>query len=159
MTLQRKTPLRRDGDGARRFANQRSELKSTATTGGGSGLARTGRLKPRSAKRQKVYADDRRPYIEALLAAGVGCEIGPVLAELGIRQRCSGRLEGLHERRKRSAGGSLTNRANLVPACNLCNGYLEDAVGEDRTLIEACDALVVREGHPEYVQLGRRADG
>jgi hypothetical protein len=156
--LERKTPLRRDGDGARRFADQRSELKRSPLEGGSS-LARTGRLKPRSEKRKKLYAEDRRPYVEALLAAGVGCELGPILAELGIRRRCAGRLEGLHERRKRSAGGSLTNRANLVPACNLCNGYLEDAVGADRELIEGCDALVVREGHPEYVRLGAKTDG
>lgn len=157
MALERKTPMRRDGEGARRFANTRSELKRSPIEGGAA-LSRTGRIKPRSDKREAIYSTERRPYIQSLAAAGVRCEIGPILAELGIRGQCTGRLEGLHERRKRSAGGSLVNRLNLVPACNGCNGYLEDAVGEDRAAIEGCDALVVRPGHPEFDRLGARAD-
>ncbi|HUW00763.1 MAG TPA: hypothetical protein VMW08_00285 [Acidimicrobiales bacterium] len=157
MSLERKTPMRRDGEGARKFANQRSSLSN-----GGSNLKRT-RMKPRSAKRSKVMADDRVPYIQSLIEAGVGCEIGPMLTEAasllaaeGIEVRCGGHIEGLHERRKRSAGGSLTARENLIPACNWCNGLVEDEPRVVRELFGV--ALVLRPGDADYDRMGARAD-
>jgi hypothetical protein len=102
-------------------------------------------------------SEDRVPRIEAIVAAGVGCLIGPMLADAGLVSGCSGRVEGLHERRKRSAGGSLVNPENLIPACNRCNGWVED---NPRLVREVFDTeLVVREGDAEWVRLGARADG
>jgi hypothetical protein len=101
-------------------------------------------------------ADDRRPRIERLIAAGLGCLIGPLLAEAGIATQCRQRIEGLHERRKRSAGGSLTNSVNLIPACNWCNGWIEDHPAQARSTFGT--ALVVREGDVEWESLGARAD-
>jgi len=100
-------------------------------------------------------ATDRVPYIKALVEAGVGCEICPMLAEAGLETHCAGRIEGLHERRKRSSGGSLTNRANLVPACNWGNGWVEENPDLARGFGAA---LVVREADPEWTRLGARED-
>lgn len=113
-------------------------------------------LKSRSDKRAKFMAEDRVPYIKSLVAAGASCEIGPVLADVGIRPGCTYAICGLHERRKRSAGGSLTNRQNLIPACNICNGAVEDQAGLVRELLG--DILIVREGDREWDSLGVRND-
>lgn len=61
---------------------------------------------------------------------------------------CGGATQGLHERRKRSAGGSLTNRQNLIPACNHCNGWVED-----NPLAARAIGLAVRPGDPEWEEL------
>lgn len=101
-------------------------------------------------------ANDRRPRIERLVAAGLGCLIGPLLDDAGLEPECARRIEGLHERRKRSAGGSLVNGENLIPACNWCNGWIEDNPAAARDLFGT--ALVVREGDLEWEALGARAD-
>lgn len=99
----------------------------------------------------------RIPTIEAMVAAGRRCEVCPLLMAAGIPGvRCTGRIEGLHERRKSGAGGSRVNPANLVPACNLGNGLIEDEAGRVRARLG--DRLIVREGDPEWDQLGRRRD-
>jgi len=113
------------------------------------------RLKSRSSKRAEVYVH-RRAAIEAMVADGVGCLICPVLVEAGVpTERCAG-IQGLHERRKRSAGGSLLNPQNLIPACNWSNGWIEDNPAAARELFGS--ALVVREGDSEFESLGRRSD-
>lgn len=123
--------------------------------GGSSDLKRTP-IKQRSKKRAKLMKDERVPLIEEMIEAGYSCELGVILVEAGFEPGCIGQIQGIHERRKRSSGGSLTNRSNLMAACNLCNGYLEDHP-------EVRDAtgtlLVVREGDPEWHQLGIRNDG
>lgn len=99
----------------------------------------------------------RIPTIEAMVAAGRTCEVCPLLMGAGIPGvRCSGRIEGLHERRKSSAGGSRVNPANLVPACNHGNGLVETRAGDVRDRLG--DRLVVRQGDPEWDLLGRRRD-
>jgi hypothetical protein len=75
-------------------------------------------------------------------APGYDRWIGQVVAS------CTGRLEGMHERRKRSAGGSLTNRQNLLPSCNRCNVAVEDHPLEAHRI-----GLVVRPGDPEFKEL------
>ena len=100
---------------------------------------------------------ERAPAVRALVEAGEPCRIGPLLAEAGLEPSCSGRVSGLHERRKRSAGGSLTNPENLIPACDWCNGWIEDEPGLARDLFGS--VLVVREGDDEWERLGRRASG
>ena len=129
--------------------------RKTPLKAGSGGLKRS-RLRPRSEKREALYAEDRRPRIERLVADGVGCLIGPLLADARLGTQCSGRIEGLHERRKRSAGGSLVNPENLIPACNRCNGWVEDEPELARSLFGT--ALVVREGDDEWDRLGARED-
>lgn len=163
MALKRNKPLKRDGEGARKFANQRSklssrsELKRSELRRSADPMKRSGQLAQRSEKRQKHMSDERIPYIQALVAAGVGCEIGHILAEIGVpNPDCASKIEGLHERRKRSAGGSLVNHANLVGSCNSCNSFVEDYPTMIRELTG--DVLVVREGDPEWERLGARSD-
>lgn len=102
--------------------------------------------------------DVRIPLIKELIEAGHGCGIGPVLMAAGLDQarHCRGKIEGLHELRKRSAGGSLVNPDNLIPACNYCNGLVEDEGGVIRELTGT--AFIVREGDPEWESLGKRQD-
>lgn len=122
--------------------------------GGSSDLKRS-EIKPRSKKRAQFMKDDRVPMIKSLIEMGYGCEIGVILAEVGHDSKCNGQIQGIHERRKRSAGGSLTNRSNLLAACNPCNDYIEDHP-EIKDLTGTL--LVVREGDPEWHQLGARSD-
>lgn len=131
-------------------------LKRTGFPNRGLGLARTGRVNPRS-DRNKAEGSKRKVIRTASLSGR--CTIGPVLTELGVAGGCDGRgrVEGLHERRKASSGGSKVNEANLMPACNRCNGIVEDCVGDERELVEA-SVLVVREGHPEWEELSMRWD-
>lgn len=129
-------------------------LKTTKSLDRSSNLART-EINRRSDKRQKLMNEDRIPLIQQLIAAGFGCEIGPVLAHHGEpdARHCRGAIQGMHELRKRSAGGSLINRNNLVPTCNYCNGWVEehpDAAHEY--------GLVVRQDDLDYERLGARQD-
>lgn len=98
----------------------------------------------------------RIPLIVELSERRVGCLICPVLQSGGITTRCAGRIEGLHERRKRSSGGSLVNRNNLIPACNWGNGFIENEPALIRDLFGS--ELVVREGDVEWSDLGLRND-
>ena len=93
--------------------------------------------------------------IKSMIAEGRRCEIGPILVRYGLdgAKTCMSRIEGLHELRKRSAGGSLRNPSNLVPACNPCNGWVEDNPEEAHIL-----GLVIREGDEGYEALGVRQD-
>ena len=122
---------------------------------GDSQLKRTP-LKQRSEKRTEFMQETRAPTVGALALAGVRCQIGPLLDQVGLGGQCGGVISGLHERRKRSSGGSLTNPLNLIPACSWCNGQVEDQAGPIRELTG--DMLVVREGDPEWEQLGARQD-
>lgn len=133
---------------------RKTPLKSKSGLGGSSDLKRTP-LKSRSKKRSKFMKEERVPLIQAMIEADQRCELGPILAAVGIDSGCTGQIEGLHERRKRSAGGSLSNLSNLRGSCNRCNGGLEDnPEWKDAT----GTLLVVREGDPEWHQLGSRND-
>lgn len=132
-----------------------SSLKRSGGLSGGAPLKRT-EINQRSEKRQRLMTDDRIPLIERLVAEGHKCEIGPVLAAHDVlegRRHCRGKIEGLHELRKRSAGGSLLNPDNLVPACNYCNGWVEQNPSLAWEL-----GLVLRAGDPDYERLGARHD-
>lgn len=125
---------------------------------GDSQLDRSTRIAPRSKARAAHMRDERVPMIERLVAAGVTCEIGPVLADLGITKvRCTVQIGGMHERRKSGAGGSRVNPDNLMAACNACNGYLEDCVEPERTMVEDA-GLVVRTSHPDWDRFSKRHD-
>ena len=145
--LERKTPMNRGS----------SQLRRTPLPRGESQLART-KIAPRSKARSKQMKDDRAPLVQSYIEAGITCEISPVFEELGIQHHCAHQIGGMHERRKSGSGGSRVNRANLIPACNWCNGYIEDAVGEDRVLIDSSYLVVRNEAHPEWEALSKRRD-
>jgi hypothetical protein len=79
-----------------------------------------------------------REYDDALVKAMRGC-----------RRLAS----GCHERRKRSAQGSLDDPANLVPACWPCNQWVENWPELAHRM-----GLVVRAGDRLYASLGRSAE-
>lgn len=134
------------------FGDRRTPLKRT-------GFKKTGRspLPQRSKKRAAHMREERAPEVKRLIEAGVTCKVCPILQSIGVKTCCQVQIGGLHERRKSGSGGSRSNPENTVPSCNWANGYLEDAVGRDRELIEACSALVVREGNHLWDSLGERA--
>ena len=113
-------------------------------------------LRKRSLKRQDFMSVDRIPRIVAIKNSGVGCLVCPLLQDEMIETKCAGRIQGLHERRKRSAGGSLENPKNLIPSCNWGNGYIENNPAQVRELFGSI--LVVREGDDEWNELSIRND-
>jgi hypothetical protein len=113
-------------------------------------------LKPRSTKRAAHMRDERVPMVKSMIANGRSCEICPVLSSVGVPVMCAHEIQGLHERRKSSAGGSRRNVQNLIPACNWSNVFAEDNPALVRRLTG--DRLVVREGDPEWPDLGARSD-
>jgi len=133
----RKTPL---SNGSKGLSRGVSQLKRSW-------------IKQRSDKRAEFMRDVRVPQVRSLVEGGARCEVGDLLIKYGLHgaRNCRGKVEGMHERRKRSAGGSLTNPANLVPACNVCNGWVEDNPDDAYIL-----GLVVRQGDDEFDQLGAR---
>lgn len=122
-------------------------------------------IKRRSDRKRRAQAE-RGALVQQMIRDERGCEIGPWLylawlcwpdiglppgsgtPLLGGVRGCRGVIEGLHERRKRSASGSLDNPQNLVPACNACNGWVED-----QPIIARLIGLVVRAGDPEWEEL------
>lgn len=143
---ERRTPLRQ-GD---------KPLRRTPLGAGSSGGLKRTPIKQRSAKRADLMASTRAPAVRKLVESGEMCRIGPLLSAEGLGPNCMIVVQGLHERRKRSAGGSLTNPDNLIPACNVCNGWVEDFPKLAREVFGSM--LVVREGDAEWESLGRRAD-
>ncbi len=137
-------------------ALKRSPLKrsSAPLKHGGDALGRS-EIKPRSDSRQDFMKNERIPLIKAMISSGRKCEISPLLVSAGVDEArwCRGKIEGLHELRKRSSGGSLSNTDNLIPACNLCNGLVESFPKEAHSV-----GLVVRPGDPNYDCLGAKHD-
>ena len=70
-------------------------------------LARSGRLPYRSRKTADVYRRVRVPLVAEILATTPRCEY----------PRCWRQPTDVHERLRRSQGGSITDRANLVALC------------------------------------------
>lgn len=97
---------------------------------------------------------ERSAMIRQMEADGRSCEVCPLLAHVGIKTHCAHRIQGLHERRKSSSGGSRLNPANLIPACNWGNSALECIPAKVRELTR--DRLVVRPGDDEWLELGAR---
>lgn len=156
--MRRKKALSSDGSELRRTELARRNMESAPKP-----QKRTA-IKARSAKRAALMREARAPLISRLARGGVVCEIGPLLGRLGVDPvPCTGRLEGLHERRKRSSAGSLLVAENLIPACNRCNGWVEDrlpvlAAGDPERWAALKGLLVVREGDPAWDRLGSRAE-
>ncbi len=88
----------------------------------GKPLKRGKGLRYRSPKAAKIYRDERVPLVVAILEERPWCELR--------FPGCSGRATVVDERKQRSRGGSITDPANLIAACTLCNGYKEDHPAE-----------------------------
>lgn len=115
-------------------------------------------MKRESASKAAERAE-RRALVKALIDAGLWeCQIGPVLRRAyyadsyDIRAAhvdCLDEPSGIHERRKRSSGGSLTVLANLLPACTWHNQWCEREPEIAHEL-----GLVVRPGDREWFLCG-----
>lgn len=115
--------------------------------------------------RVKARSDERRElnypaFVESYLAWHQKCEVGPIIESLSGDPvvvpstdgwHCRRKPSGLHHLRKRSAAGALTNPANVVACCSPCNSWIEDHPALAYGL-----RLVVREGDPEWDNLGAR---
>jgi hypothetical protein len=102
----KRTPLQR-----------RTPLKGATLQRGGSTLPRA-RVKPRSDKRVAAM-EVRRPLVARLLTEFPVCQVQAV---------CRGaRAVDVHERLKRSRGGSITDPAHghMVTACRACHDWTE----------------------------------
>jgi hypothetical protein len=76
--------------------------------------------------RKKAEIKSTSKWRREYLAESPTCEIGQHLAANGVPNDCTGEATCLHERVKRSAQGSLVDPANLMRACSICNGWIED---------------------------------
>lgn len=102
---------------------RRAPLKaSPSLTQGGTSrsgeLKRTGRVNPQSAKRRAAMTE-RRALVAQLLAESPRCQ---------ARWVCAGaRSVDVHERLKRSRGGSITDpvQAHMVTLCRACHEMTE----------------------------------
>lgn len=97
---------------------RRTPLKATSPQGGRSTLARGARVNPRSEKRQEAMVE-RRALVARLLRERPRCE---------ARWVCRGaRAVDVHERLKRSRGGSITDpdQAHMVTLCRACHEMTE----------------------------------
>lgn len=85
------------------------------------------RIAARSEKRTKFMAEERVPLTRAMLDEDPWCGMAFSIRRVaGDYADCQLRAIGLHEIRKRSQGGSMLDRANLVRACSPCNSWVED---------------------------------
>ena len=70
-------------------------------------------MRHRSAKREAVYRDTRRPLVARLLDERPVCE------------RCwQARSVDVHEIKTRARGGSITDEANLACLCRPCHEFV-----------------------------------
>ena len=117
---------------------KRSPLKRSGKLRRSSSLRQTHGLRPgkapkpvsdRKAAERREAHDVRFKY----LRDNPWCQIGEAMAaspDPKIRQlyrkTCRGRADAIHEKQKRSAGGSISDPANFASACNPCNDLMED---------------------------------
>lgn len=109
-------------------------------------------MRSMSKKRAKVMRT-RRDLNRELDITARRCELGERFRLRGIDTGCTGRATCLHERRKRSDAGSIINRANVLPACYVCNGYVESYPILAHEL-----GLVLRPGDWEWEAMSVRND-
>lgn len=66
-------------------------------------------------------------FVRELAAESDRCEVGPLISVVDHGYRdCTLTMQGLHHLQKRSAGGALIDRANVLRSCNPCNSYVEN---------------------------------
>ena len=92
-------------------------------------LKRTGWLKPRSKKRQKLYSQKggRRDFVASMLQRFPKCQAT-------ISVHCSGRAVDVHELLARSQGGSILDEENCITVCRTCHTWIGDNPNKARQL-------------------------
>lgn len=102
------------------------------------------RLNQRSAKTARVYREERVPLVKEMLDEDPYCEMARRIRTVDPTWRsCTLYAIGLHELRKRSQGGSITDRSNVLRTCGPCNSWVED-----RPTLAHQAGLVIRAGDP-----------
>ena len=89
----------------------------------GSGLQRTGRLRPRSEKTQRIYVT-RRQVVAQVLDANPWCQIR------WDDPGCQRRSTEVHEPGMRSRGADICNPAECVAGCHYCHRMVHDHPAE-----------------------------
>lgn len=91
-------------------------------------LKRSGRLAPVSAKRRAENKEREQTRFEVLARCGGRCEAGPLIALVDPvwASKCLGRGSEMHEKLKRSRGGSITDPENIVYVCRCCHMFTEE---------------------------------
>lgn len=107
--LERRTPL-----------VQKTPLTTKTPLKSGGSLRKVGARK----KREIAASKDVRSFY---LANHSHCEIGPLIQhKIEAYKNCTVIAQCIHERKKRSQGGSLVDTENLMASCFFCNGWVED---------------------------------
>lgn len=112
-------------------------------------------LRPRAEHVAGYYRDVRRPLVADLIRRIGVCQAPTLFALTGEDDplpRCAGPLD-VHERRRRSQGGSLENDDNLLVVCRAHNQGAADSHRGDSYHLAG---LVVFEGDDGYDTLGAR---
>lgn len=107
-----------------------------------------------SKKRARLMRGPRADLNRALEITPRRCDLGWRFSARNIDSGCTGRATCWHELRKRSAGGSLVNPANVLPACGPCNRFVEA-----EPLIARELGLVTRPGDAGWDEMSARRDG
>ena len=90
----------------------------------------------------ELYRHQRVPLVRDMLADWPWCELAEPIWRVDPSWRsCARYAIGLHELRKRSQGGSITDPANLLRCCGPCNSWVED-----HPLLARQAGLVLRAG-------------
>lgn len=110
-------------------------------------------IRARSKRTAALYRGARGALNRELEESPRACEVCPRLEAAGVLVRCGGRATAWHELRKRSANGSIVNRANVTPTCTFGNEAVETFPIQARQA-----GLVVREGDPQWEALSRAHD-
>lgn len=85
------------------------------------------KMRYRSNEMARMYRAERVPLVREMLAEDPNCELFNRIRRVDPTYRdCQRRAIGLHELKKRSAGGSITDRDNLLRCCGPCNSAVED---------------------------------
>jgi hypothetical protein len=85
-------------------------------------------MRHRSIKMARVYRQERVPLVKEMLAENPNCELFNRIRRVDPGYRsCHRHAIGLHELKKRSAGGSITDRDNVLRCCGPCNSFIEDS--------------------------------
>lgn len=78
------------------------------------------------ARRRPLRRESADRRVEQAVRRAIAAEVGPTGCRLRILNVCTGRAENLHELVGAGQGGSRVDRRNLAPACDRCNGWVED---------------------------------
>ena len=99
----------------------------------GGGPARSGRLRPVSAKRRRENVERRR-VLHDTYGPNPACWACPILAGAGIATGCDGRADDGHELLRRSKGGSIVDLENVRPVGRACHRWITEHPTEARRL-------------------------